>query len=561
VRRTDSSSLEVPSGRFLSAGAGLLILCALWGCGGAPAPTADVARSEERPADGRVTDDSTTPGSGGSAMPDQGAPAGAAAPRTFTPYDPGFPRESEILNAWEQVYYGNLDLVGAESDSVIFLRLQALLTHLDPGMFEPGAGTLRRRAEELRGDIARSRDEAWLRWQVDIAPPPQPTLAPEADVAGIDISEHSRVTQWVDYFTGRGRERFSTWLWRSGTYRPLMESILREEGVPSDLIAVVFIESGFSLTARSRARAVGPWQFIKATGQRYGLAINNHRDERQDFALATRAAARYLRDLYDMFGDWNLALASYNCGEGRVLRQTARQKTNDYWSLDLPRETEGYVPQFHAALTILRDPAAYGFTTETSPPLDFVEAPLPGPVRLEELARHAGTSLEELKSLNPSWIRKVTPADGRPVMARLPRALGATIELASLPLAPASELKATGGGHRVRRGETLSGIARKYGVSVSALRRENGLGTKSLIRAGQTLRLPDGAGGDDTEFASNSAKSASKSSKKSSVHVVKRGETLSTIGARYGVRVSDLKRWNKLGGTLIRAGQRLRLNG
>jgi membrane-bound lytic murein transglycosylase D len=341
-----------------------------------------------------------------------------------------------------------------------------------------------------------------------------------------------------------------------------MEQILKEEGVPVELIAVVFIESGFSLVAKSRASAVGPWQFIRDTGKRYGLTINNHRDERRDFVLATRAAARYLRDLYGYFGDWRLAMAAYNCGEGRVFRQISRQGTNDFYALDLPRETEEYVPEIHAALAIISDPQKYGFSTITADPIEWVEQELPGPVRVADLAAHCSMSIDEVKLLNPAWLRPVTPADGKPVVARLPQSVVPTVSLASLPLAPKEETVARNASVKIRKGDTLAKIARRNGVSVTALARENGLSTKSRLKAGRYLRLPDGVG-----VASNGGGGSSKKSKSTGggttvrFHTVKRGDTLSAICERYGLKMSEVKRLNGLAGSAIRAGQKLKLRG
>ena len=542
----------------------LASLALLVGCSGAPKPSAvleapatpresppGVMVAEATPDTVPSSDDTTTTSTNHLEVP-----------RIDTPPDPAFPTDSQVIHAWELVYHAALDLESTEPDSALFFRYQAMLTHLDPGMIDPAAAQLRDRAVSLRSWIARSRDAAWERWQVDLMPPPEPSAIGHSDAAAIVPAEHPRVTKWIERFTGPSRERFSTWIWRSGAYRPLMEAILVEEGVPRELIVLVFIESGFSLAARSRASAVGPWQFIRETGKRYGLVINNHRDERRDFVLATRAAARYLRDLHDYFGDWNLAMAAYNCGEGRVFRQISRQGSNDFWALDLPRETEDYVPEFHAALTILNDPAAYGFSMDLDQPLDFVEHPLPAPVRVADLAQYCALSIEQMKLLNPSWLRGVTPADGKPVMARIPGNLSTTISLASLPLAPAEETVARGGTHKVRKGDTLSGIARKYGVSLNTLARENGMTTRSKLKVGKVLQLPDGAGGLASKTGTGKKKSGTATARTgATVHTVRKGDTLSAICSRYGVRLKDLQRWNNLNSSSIRAGQRLKLAG
>jgi membrane-bound lytic murein transglycosylase D len=444
--------------------AGLLLLGFLAGCGTRPTSSPDVAR--------------TTPPPGAS---------GAFSDSLHT-------RESRLVDGWELAFRNGRALEGSQPDSVIFFRFQALLAHLNPEEISPEGSDLRNRAEALRTDVSAARDAAWLRWQSDLTPPPPPRpQTPGKTGLATVLPDNPRVTRWITWFTGDGRERFAVWIWRSGAYRMVMEQILREEGVPPEMVGMVFIESGFQLAARSRARAVGPWQFVAATARRYGLAVNRHRDERRDFVLSTRAAAHYLKDLYDLFGDWELVLAAYNCGEGRVFRQIAKQKITDYWNLDLPRETDEYVPKFYAALAILAQPEKHGFSTVTSEPLAWDEVDLPAPVRVADLARHCGLPVEDVKALNPAWLRSITPADGNPVKARLPLGAGGKLVLASLPVVPPSEARAAGGTHRVRSGETLGRIARRYGVSVTALARENGLNARSILRTGRVLRLPDDA--------------------------------------------------------------------
>ena len=180
--------------------------------------------------------------------------------------------------------------------------------------------------------------------------------------------ESSRIDFWISYFTGPGRERFERAMYRMEINRPTVEAILAEKGLPHELICIAFIESGFAMKATSRARAVGPWQFITGTARRYNLRMNWWYDERCDIVASTYAASNYLTDLYGIWGDWFLAFAAYNCGEYRVARQVARQKTTNFWQLDLPTQTERYVPKFLAALYIMRDPEKYGFTIPTVEP-------------------------------------------------------------------------------------------------------------------------------------------------------------------------------------------------
>lgn len=370
------------------------------------------------------------------------------------------------------------------------------LSELPPS--RPGVAALRDRFEEIRERCERdSKDRAGSE-----APPMLGPVVPE---------QNDRVDQWLNYYTGRGRERFQLWITRSASYMDLLTRNLRAEGVPDELANLVFVESGFNMQAKSVARAVGPWQFIRGTARIFGLEMTPYKDERRDPELATRAAARYLRKLYTMFdGSWPLALAAYNSGEGTVQRAIKRQRTTDFWSLRLPRETREYVPKFLAAMEIASDPERYGFAVPENSPLRYDEVVLEGAVDLKEIARVGGVEVTELERLNPMFVRHRTPGEKEGTTVKVPHGKGEEVQLAletvydPKPLSK-SELKSAARAHRlemrqpvrrsrsgthiVRRGETLSQIGRRYGTSTSRLVRLNGLSDASQIRAGQRLRV------------------------------------------------------------------------
>lgn len=333
-------------------------------------------------------------------------------------------------------------------------------------------------------------------------------------LAPIVPERNERVDKWIDYYTGRGRDVFQKWLSRSGNYMDLLTQNLRAEGVPEELANLVFVESGFNMHARSVARAVGPWQFIRGTAKLFGLEITPYVDERRDPELATRAAARYLRRLYEMFdGSWPLALAAYNSGEGTVLRAIKRQKTNDFWSLDLPRETRDYVPQFMAAMEIASNPERYGFTVPENSPWSVDPVTVRGPIDLKLLAQVSAVPLEELERLNPSFVRHRSPADKDGTTVRVPHGSGEQVQqIVDTKYHPKpltrSELRAAARAHRlelrqssrhrhrqrgslhvVRSGETLSQIASRHGTSTTRLARLNGLPANARIHAGQRIRV------------------------------------------------------------------------
>lgn len=379
---------------------------------------------------------------------------------------------------------------------------------------------------------------------LDDIKPLKPVLPP------IEVVSNARVDKWVRYFTGDGRECLNRWVNRSGRYRDGMSRILKEEGMPLDLVNLALIESGFYAQAYSRAGAVGFWQFIESTGRIYGLRIDWWVDERKDPEASTRAAARHLRDLYESLDSWPLALAAYNWGQRRVERAVKRAHSSDYWDLKINSETANYVPKFMAACVIMEDPARYGFTFQYEEPLVHEDLEVEPKTHLGAIADICGVDTSYVLDLNPHLIRGCAP-DGKSFYpVRVPEGMVETCRsgLAEMPREEriASTFLTPTVKHKVRRGETLSGIASRYGVSVSEITSANGIRNRHRIRIGQVLTIPGG------DFRGPSERPG--------VHVVRRNETLSSIAKRYGVRVSDLESWNHLSSRdLIYPGQKLAL--
>jgi membrane-bound lytic murein transglycosylase D len=384
------------------------------------------------------------------------------------------------------------------------------------------------------------------------------STGPGADSGRAMLIEHNaKVQHYVRLFTGSRRRSFEASLRRSGRYLPMIEEILAEEGVPAELAWLPVIESGMRATAVSRARAVGLWQFIRSTGRLYHLRIDEFVDQRRDPRAATRAAARHLRDLHDHFQDWPLALAAYNSGTRRVERAISKAGTRDYWQLKLPRETREYVPQFFAAVILATDPVAAGLTPGSDPPLRHEEVEVPELVALETIAECCGSSEKELRELNPHLWRTLTPP-GESTVVRVPAGTSGRFADAFARL-PRTALASTVS-HRVRRGETLSGIASRYGSSVRLISAANHLRSSHRIRAGQKLLIP--VRGTRVAKSNASSERSSRRASGESGYTVRHGDSLWSIARRYGVSVERLIRSNGLQRkSVLHPGQHLRIPG
>ena len=357
----------------------------------------------------------------------------------------------------------------------------------------------------------------------------------------------------IKMFSVNIKDRFSSWLSRSGKYVGLMKDVFREHGMPEDLVYIALIESGFNPKAYSWAKASGPWQFISSTGKRYGLRIDSWVDERRDPVKSTKAAAAYLKDLYNMFGTWSLSMAAYNAGEGSVSRAINKTGTLDFWKISESRnivtETREYVPKFIAAKAIANDPAAYGFDKIFyEEPLKFDEVRVNKPVSLDAVARACGVSLDEIKGLNPELKRSCTPPNTPGYRLKVPHGAGKTF-LAKYESLPESAKKIVAyngktGTYKVRKGDTLSKIARKHGMSTTRLASLNGLKSKSYIRAGQRLKV--------------TGKTIVAASASSGRYRVRNGDTLWEISQKFGVSMNSIKKVNSIGRrSVIKPGQRL----
>ena len=244
-------------------------------------------------------------------------------------------------------------------------------------------------------------------------PPEHPVMETLDTRYSVPIVYNEDVEVYINLFQTRLRDRFSSWLARSGQYLPMMRKILKKNDLPEDLAFLPLIESGFNPKAHSRAKASGPWQFIQPTGKRYGLRVNKWIDERLDPVKSTVAAASYLKNLYNMFQSWALSLASYNAGEGKIARAMTKTQAEDFWELKesdhIRDETKNYVPKFMAATIIAKDPERYGFFIDYHEPLVYDEVGVPTATPLKTIAKAAGVSVEKIKFYNPELKLDTTP--------------------------------------------------------------------------------------------------------------------------------------------------------
>ncbi|MFC1608396.1 LysM peptidoglycan-binding domain-containing protein, partial [Candidatus Latescibacterota bacterium] len=377
------------------------------------------------------------------------------------------------------------------------------------------------------------------------------------------IEYNERVKKAIYFFQTNRRKEMTVWLARSGRYIPLLKSILDEEGMPHDLVYLSMIESGFNPKAYSRARCVGLWQFLYSTGRLYGLKYDEWKDERSDPVKSTRAAARHLNDLYNIYNDWNLAMAAYNCGPSRVTRQFNRNPDVDYWDMTLPRETKSYVPFFMAALIISKEPELFGFENiKYEEPYEFDTAEVHPYTSLAKAAKCAGISLDELKKLNPELRKTRTPSGKNKYPLKVPKGSLEKFKTEYAKLEVEKYVAPKVATYRVRSGDTLSGISDKFGVSVANLVRANNLKNKHRLRVGQRLNISGATRGTTTSTASSAQRTSPTLKKGTTKYTVKKNDTLGIIAEKYKTSVSMLQSLNNMGRrTRIYLGQQILVPG
>ena len=475
---------------------------------------------------------------------------------------------------------GSLKQAKAEFDIAVDILLQA-------STYNPGNSRVRAEITELVArihamELAAMRDGDGLTGQkgdhaaVDdlqqmptFPAPIDPKLkqAVEAEVRrsvhDLPIEINDRVLSYLQYYqNGKGRTTMTVGLERLGHYREMMEQILMEEEVPLDLVYLAQAESAFLPKALSRAKARGLWQFISSRGKEYGLRQTWWIDERSDPEKATRAAARHLRDLYEEFGDWYLAMAAYNSGPYRVSSAMRKTGATSFWELAdkkaLPKETINYVPTVLALAIIGSNPDKYGFDGVTPSQSRSVErVSIADATDLRVIAESLELPVEDLKDLNPHILRWTTPPNDPEFELILPKGYGDrfAVEMANIP---ASE-RIIWRHHAVKKGETLSVIAKKYGVGVAEITQANNISVKKTLSVGQALMIPlSGTVGAVPASAQPTARSVSTiSTAKGSSYTVRSGDTLSRIASQFGTTVDQLKAWNNLSSTRINVGMKL----
>ena len=447
-------------------------------------------------------------------------------------------------------------------------------------------------------------------------PTAKATQLPEIEpvMTTVPMTQNKAVEGSVNWLLTNRRETLIRWMGRADTYFPMIEQVFQEEGIPDELKYLAVGESGLNPSAVSSAKAVGMWQFMSATGRGMGLRIDTYVDERRDPVKSTRAAARHLKELYEYYGnDWHLALAGYNCSPRCIRRAISRaggtmKNPPSYWTISkhLNRQTRGYVPQFIAFAMIMSNPSKFGLpATSSGPELAYDEVKVSGVLSLETIAGMVNTTTARIKELNPELRKGTLPPDRRPYTLRIPINTFARFADAFERL-PDKEKKMPGE-HRVRRGDSLGKIAKRYGTTVAAIKNANSL-RGTVIHPGQMLIVPGLAGTIVAKLESSGARSvawgrrinkpivydrkmaenarratvqvantsttrstsavssqsahpsnSSEASRPNRVHMVRRGDTLSKLATKYGTTVRAIQRENGLRNTRIKRGQRLQI--
>jgi len=382
----------------------------------------------------------------------------------------------------------------------------------------------------------------------------------------LEPHENEEVELFFTYYNHKARKTMERWLKRSQPYLPYVRRVFTKYGLPQDLVLLPFVESGYNVRAYSWAGAGGMWQFMRGTGRLYGLKSDWWIDERRDPYKATDAAARHLKDLYDKFGDWYLALAAYNAGEGKISRALKQAQCDDFFELTeknrklsrrnrLKRETRHYVPKFIAISKIFQNLDTLGFEP-VSWDLEYevTEVKVPGGTDLLALARAGGLSWKEFHDLNPAFRRQVSPPRMQAV-AYLP--VNKADKMIAYLSQPGSRPYAGYTRHRVRSGDSWWRISRRYGVPIRVLKSVNNTRSNTL-HPGQYVMVP-GHGSGKTAIASASSSSAKTRAiaTKRGNYVVRSGDTLWSISRTFNTTVSTLRKSNGLRSSRLRVGQKL----
>lgn len=401
--------------------------------------------------------------------------------------------------------------------------------------------------EELRASLEQA--IAIMESRSSIAP-----AVVDADATlSMEIPEHRTIHGAVNYFSTALKDSIQASLIRSSNYREMIVSVLDREKLPRGLAYLPVIESAYKPTLTSKAGAHGIWQFMPATAREYGLRVDWWVDERADAEKSTVAAAKYLRDLYREFGDWPLALAAYNCGQGRVRRTMNEREASTFWELleqsALPKETRGYVPTFYATLLIVSDPEAHGFRLEKAKNPEIEKVPIEGPVTIAHIADAIGVDRTLLKDLNPAYRRGVLPPGISPV--RVPPKHAAELR-ASAERLKFDDVNLPFATFTTRSGDTIERLAMLVGADPEDVRSMNG--RRNVLRTGESIYLPVS----ESRLARLLSEDRERASRK--YHLVKKGDTLYSIAKKHDLSIEELAEINDFKATRkLKPGEKVRV--